>query len=62
MAMTCEGCANAAKRVLSKLGDKVGSVDTDVNTKTVKVSTSLSADEILDTLKKTGKEVQLKNN
>jgi len=60
MAMTCEGCANAAKRVLGKLGDKVSNVVTDVPSQTVTVTTSLPSDEILETLKKTGKAVSIK--
>lgn len=71
--MTCEGCANAARRVLGKLGgrsfsfvpsrcssvlDKVSNVDIDVAAKTVKVTTTASHDEILETLKKTGKETK----
>uniref|UniRef100_A0AC34R6D0 HMA domain-containing protein n=1 Tax=Panagrolaimus sp. JU765 TaxID=591449 RepID=A0AC34R6D0_9BILA len=58
--MTCESCANAAKRVLGKLGDKVSDVTTDVASKTVTVTTSLPSDEILTALKKTGKAVSLK--
>uniref|UniRef100_A0A914V4A3 Copper transport protein ATOX1 n=1 Tax=Plectus sambesii TaxID=2011161 RepID=A0A914V4A3_9BILA len=57
--MTCEGCANAARKVLGKLGDKVSKVDIDVGAKTVKVTTTASQDEILETLKKTGKETKL---
>ncbi|KAH9503114.1 Cytosolic copper metallochaperone [Bulinus truncatus] len=55
MEMTCEGCANAAKKVLGKLAE-VKSVETNVEAKTVKVVSSLSADVLLETLKKTGKE------
>jgi len=56
--MTCEGCAGAVKRVLAKLGDKVGNVDIDVANKTVVVESSLSQEEICETLKKTGKETK----
>lgn len=60
MEMTCEGCANAAKKVLGKQGDKVSEVVTDVGTKTVKVTSSMSSDEVLEVLKKTGLEVSFK--
>ncbi|VDI13278.1 copper transport protein ATOX1-like isoform X1 [Mytilus galloprovincialis] len=60
MEMTCEGCANAAKRVLGKQGDKVTEVVTDVPTKTVTVTSTLSADEVLEVLKKTNIAVSLK--
>nr|AXN72717.1 antioxidant 1 copper chaperone [Physella acuta] len=55
MEMTCEGCANAAKRVLGKLGE-VKSVETNVQTKKVTVTSSLNPDQLLESLKKTGKE------
>ncbi|VDO99690.1 unnamed protein product [Heligmosomoides polygyrus] len=59
MAMTCEGCANAARRVLGKLGDGKVTIDKiDVQTKQVVVSTDLTADDVLEALKKTGKEVK----
>ncbi|KAM3180451.1 hypothetical protein ACTXT7_016254 [Hymenolepis weldensis] len=56
--MTCEGCANAAKRVLGQLGSDVSSVITDVSTNTVTVSTTLPEETILDQLKKTTKPVK----
>uniref|UniRef100_A0A0K0EJT2 Copper transport protein ATOX1 n=1 Tax=Strongyloides stercoralis TaxID=6248 RepID=A0A0K0EJT2_STRER len=59
MNMTCEGCANAAKKVLSKLGDKVSSVETDVGSKTVKVTTTLDSSTIQAQLEKTGKAIKL---
>uniref|UniRef100_A0A0K0ETW0 Copper transport protein ATOX1 n=1 Tax=Strongyloides venezuelensis TaxID=75913 RepID=A0A0K0ETW0_STRVS len=59
MDMTCEGCANAAKKVLSKLGDKVLSVETDVALKTVKVTTTLDSSSIQAQLEKTGKTIKL---
>uniref|UniRef100_A0A0N5B545 Copper transport protein ATOX1 n=1 Tax=Strongyloides papillosus TaxID=174720 RepID=A0A0N5B545_STREA len=59
MGMTCEGCANAAKKVLSKLGDKVLSVETDVALKTVKVTTTLDSSTIQAQLEKTGKTIKL---
>lgn len=60
MDMTCEGCANAAKRVLGKLGaDKVTDVKTDIGQKRVTVTSSLPPDKLLLELKKTGKQVSL---
>ncbi|KAK5969786.1 HMA domain-containing protein [Trichostrongylus colubriformis] len=59
MAMTCDGCANAARRVLSKLGEDKVTVDKiDVGTKQVIVTSDLAANDILEALKKTGKEVK----
>lgn len=58
MAMTCEGCAGAAKRVLGKLGDKVTNVETSVENQKVTVTSSLTSDELLAELQKTGKEVK----
>ncbi|TKR76053.1 hypothetical protein L596_017254 [Steinernema carpocapsae] len=55
MEMTCEGCANAAKKCLGKLGDKVSKIETDVATKRVIVTTDLTKEEVLEQLKKTGK-------
>ncbi|KAI1724342.1 heavy-metal-associated domain-containing protein [Ditylenchus destructor] len=55
--MTCEGCSNAVKRVLGRLGDKVSKVDIDLENKLVNVETELSKEEIYETLKKTGKTV-----
>lgn len=55
--MTCEGCSGAAKRVLSKLGDKVSNVDIDLGNKKVFVTSTLTPEELTETLKKTGKEV-----
>ncbi|KAL7065061.1 hypothetical protein AAHC03_05094 [Spirometra sp. Aus1] len=57
MEMTCEGCANAAKRVLSKLGEGILSVDADVKNQLVTVESTLDEDVILETLKKTTKPV-----
>ncbi|VDO09470.1 unnamed protein product [Rodentolepis nana] len=56
--MACEGCANAAKRVLEQLGCDVSSVITDVSTNTVTVSTTLPEETILNQLKKTSKPVK----
>ncbi|VDO29994.1 unnamed protein product [Onchocerca flexuosa] len=56
--MTCEGCANAARKVLSKLETDISDVQIDVSTKRVVVTTTLPADLILSTLQKTGKKCQ----
>uniref|UniRef100_A0A0R3S2N9 Copper transport protein ATOX1 n=1 Tax=Elaeophora elaphi TaxID=1147741 RepID=A0A0R3S2N9_9BILA len=53
--MTCEGCANAARKVLSKLGADVSDIRIDVDAQRVTVETTLPADSILATLEKTGK-------
>uniref|UniRef100_A0A1I7XU28 Copper transport protein ATOX1 n=1 Tax=Heterorhabditis bacteriophora TaxID=37862 RepID=A0A1I7XU28_HETBA len=59
MAMTCSGCANAARRVLGKIGeDKVKIDNIDVETKMITVTTDLPAADILEALRKTGKEVK----
>ncbi len=55
--MTCEGCANAAKRVLGKLGSDVLSVETDVANNSVVVTSTLPEQTILETLQKTSKPV-----
>ncbi|CAD5234449.1 unnamed protein product [Bursaphelenchus xylophilus] len=55
--MTCEGCANAARRVLGKLGDKVQDIKIDVGAKTVSVTTTTTKEEIQTALEKTGKGV-----
>ncbi|PAV80466.1 hypothetical protein WR25_02605 [Diploscapter pachys] len=59
MAMTCGGCANSARKVLGKLGDKVRLDDINLESRTITVTTDLPPTEVLDTLKKTGKEVKL---
>ncbi|XP_048237065.1 copper transport protein ATOX1-like [Haliotis cracherodii] len=56
MAMTCEGCSGAAERVLKKHSEN-SDITTDLETKKVTVTSTLSADELLEILKKTGKEV-----
>ncbi|MCP9258376.1 BMA-CUC-1, isoform c [Dirofilaria immitis] len=53
--MTCEGCANAARKVLSKLETDISDVQIDVSTKRVVVTTTLPVNSILETLQKTGK-------
>ncbi|XP_077122492.1 copper transport protein ATOX1 isoform X2 [Ranitomeya variabilis] len=57
VAMTCEGCSNAVIRVLSRLGDVQYEIDLP-NKKVVIESGNHSADQLLETLKKTGKEVK----
>ncbi|CAH1266928.1 ATOX1 [Branchiostoma lanceolatum] len=52
--MTCEGCSGAVNRVLGKK-EGVEKFDVDLPGKKVFVTTSLTSDEILETLKKTGK-------
>ncbi|XP_050415408.1 copper transport protein ATOX1 [Patella vulgata] len=54
MEMTCEGCAGAAQRVLGKL-EGVSNVETSVADQRVLVTSNLSSDILLETLKKTGK-------
>jgi len=56
--MTCEGCSNAVKRVLGKLGDKVHNVEIKLDEKLVTVDTDMEKEEVLEVLRKTGKEVK----
>ncbi|XP_031622689.1 copper transport protein ATOX1 homolog [Contarinia nasturtii] len=54
--MTCSGCSGAVEKVLGKLGDKVENVRIDLENKKVFVtSAELSADQLLESIKKTGK-------
>ncbi|XP_067124462.1 copper transport protein ATOX1 [Centruroides vittatus] len=53
--MTCEGCSGAVKRVLDKLGDKINKVDIDLDKQRVYVESSMSSEELLAAIKKTGK-------
>ncbi|BFZ14935.1 hypothetical protein BsWGS_17974 [Bradybaena similaris] len=55
MAMTCEGCAAAAKRVLGK-HPEVSNVETNVEQQRVFVTSTLPPQLLLETLQKTGKE------
>lgn len=57
MEMTCEGCANAAKRVLKKKGVAESDIETDVDSQKVTVKSTFSSDELLETLQKTSKPV-----
>ncbi|KAK9875902.1 hypothetical protein WA026_009689 [Henosepilachna vigintioctopunctata] len=57
--MTCDGCKGAVERVLGRLKDKgVENFTIDINEQKVEVRSSLSADQILQTIRKTGKEVK----
>jgi len=58
VAMTCEGCSGAVERVLGKHKDKIENVDISLPEQRVKVKTILSADEVLELIKKTGKDTQ----
>ncbi|CAM1329662.1 Uncharacterised protein g10079 [Pycnogonum litorale] len=54
--MTCEGCSGAVNRVLGKhQGNGINKFEVDLQTKKVSVESSLSADELLEIIKKTGK-------
>jgi len=55
MEMTCEGCSNAAKRVLAKIG--VTDVTADLPKQKLYVTSDKPKDELLESLKKTGKKV-----
>ncbi|KAJ1128414.1 hypothetical protein NDU88_006793 [Pleurodeles waltl] len=54
--MTCGGCSSAVTRVLNKLDGVAFNIDLD--NKTVCIESDHSVDTLLDTLKKTGKEVK----
>ncbi|XP_011647660.1 copper transport protein ATOX1 [Pogonomyrmex barbatus] len=55
--MTCEGCSNAVQNVLKKKAG-IDDIKIDLPEKKVHVTTALSSDEILETIKKTGKSCQ----
>ncbi|XP_055536824.1 copper transport protein ATOX1 [Wyeomyia smithii] len=55
--MTCTGCSGAVEKVLGKLKEKVEKVDIDLDNKKVFVTSNLSSEELLETIKKTGKGV-----
>lgn len=57
MEMTCEGCSNAAKKVLGKQGDAVSNIETDLASQKVVVTSTMSPQELLAVLEKTGKKV-----
>lgn len=56
MDMTCDGCVNSAKKVLSKL-ENIEDIEASYETKTVCVKTTLDHDVVLVALQKTGKTV-----
>lgn len=53
--MTCEGCVNSVQNVLHKK-EGVHDIKVNLDKKLVCVTSALSSDEILLTIKKTGKE------
>ncbi|KAK4886202.1 hypothetical protein RN001_002473 [Aquatica leii] len=57
--MTCDGCSGAVQRVLSKFeGKGIDKIDINLVEQIVKVTSTLSPDEILKMIQKTGKEVK----
>ncbi|XP_072398579.1 uncharacterized protein Atox1 [Diabrotica undecimpunctata] len=58
--MTCDGCSGAVERVLNKLKDKgVEEFTINLDTQKVVVKSSLPANDVLEVIKKTGKETTL---
>ncbi|XP_011053175.1 PREDICTED: copper transport protein ATOX1 isoform X2 [Acromyrmex echinatior] len=55
--MTCEGCSTAVQNVLKKKAG-IDDIKIDLPEKKVFVTTALNSNEILETLKKTGKTCQ----
>ncbi|XP_068134499.1 copper transport protein ATOX1 [Hyperolius riggenbachi] len=55
--MTCDGCSNAVGRVLTKLKDVKYDIDLE-NKKVFITSDQYSAEQLLETLKKTGKDAK----
>ncbi|RVE52285.1 hypothetical protein evm_003075 [Chilo suppressalis] len=56
VAMTCEGCSGAVERVLGRLkGQGVENVSISLPEQKVSVTSTLSAEELLEVIKKTGK-------
>ncbi|CAG5044734.1 unnamed protein product [Parnassius apollo] len=54
--MTCEGCSGAVERVLNRLkGQGVNEVHICLPEQKVSVTSTLSADQLLEVIKKTGK-------
>lgn len=54
--MTCEGCSGAVDRVLNRLkGQGIDSVEISLPEQKVSVKSTLSAEQLLDVIKKTGK-------
>jgi copper chaperone len=56
MEMSCEGCSNAAKRVLGKIG--VTEVEADLTSQKLFVTSDKSHTDLLAALQKTGKKVE----
>ncbi|XP_023643542.1 copper transport protein ATX1 [Capsella rubella] len=54
VAMTCEGCVGAVKRVLGKM-EGVESFDVDIKEQKVTVKGNVQPDAVLQTVSKTGK-------
>lgn len=54
--MTCSGCSGAVENVLKKLGDAIEKVDFDMDARIVTVTSKLTHEKLLETIKKTGKE------
>lgn len=58
--MTCDGCSGAVQRVLNKhVGKGLENFDISLENQIVKVTSTMSADDLLETIKKTGNETQL---
>ncbi|CAH0721474.1 unnamed protein product, partial [Brenthis ino] len=54
--MTCEGCSGAVERVLNRLkGQGVENISISLPEQKVTVTSSLSSDQLLEVIKKTGK-------
>lgn len=54
--MTCEGCSGAVERVLNRLkGQGVENISISLPEQKVIVTSSLSSDQLLEVIKKTGK-------
>ncbi|CUS24343.1 LAQU0S15e02366g1_1 [Lachancea quebecensis] len=58
VAMSCEGCSNAIRRVLTRLEPDVSKIDISLKEQTVDVYTVLPFETVLEKIKKTGKEVK----
>lgn len=56
--MTCEGCVAAVKRVLTAKSE-VSEVDVDLKEQCVRVVSTLTPDEVLQIVSKTGKKAEL---
>lgn len=56
--MSCQGCSNAVNKVLTRLQPDVSKVDISLEKQTVDVYTVLPYEQILEKIKKTGKEVK----